>query len=363
MVDYNEQIKQLEDEISSTKYNKATQHHVGLVKAKIAKLREKQEKRVSAKSGGTGFAVKKSGDATAVIIGFPSVGKSTLLNAITNANSKTADYAFTTLTVVPGLMEYNHAKIQVLDVPGIVEGASRGTGRGREVLSIVQNSDLIMIVLDPTNIKQLPVLMKELYDAKIRINQKKPDIRITAAPRGGIQVASTVKLSLDRRTIVDILRELGINNGIVLIREEASIEQLIDAVEGNKKYMPAVIVMNKADMLARKQEEILKKEQKIELFVSATAKTNIEKLKEMIFRKLNFIRIYCKEAGKKADLGEPLVMREKAAVRDVCDKLHRNFANRFRFAKIWGKSAKFPGQIQGLEHVLEDNDTVEIHLR
>ena len=162
MVEYNEQIKELEDEISNTKYNKATQHHVGMVKAKIAKLREKQEKRASSKTAGSGFAVKKSGDASIVLIGFPSVGKSTLLNALTNANSKTAAYAFTTLTVVPGLMEYNHAKIQILDVPGIVEGAAKGIGRGREVLSMVQNSDLIIIILDQNGKKQLPALLKEL---------------------------------------------------------------------------------------------------------------------------------------------------------------------------------------------------------
>ncbi len=362
MVDYNDQIKQLEDEISKTKYNKATQHHVGLVKAKIAKLREKQEKR-SSKSAGTGFAVKKSGDASVVLIGFPSVGKSTLLNALTNANSKTAAYAFTTLTVVPGLMEYNHAKIQVLDVPGIVEGASKGVGRGKEVLSMVQNSDLVIIVLDPTSSKQLPALQKELYDAKVRVNQRKPDVKITNTGIGGIQIASTVKLTLDKRTIIDILREMGVNNAMVLIREDISVEQLIDVIEGNKKYIPAAIVMNKADMLSKKEEEEFKKDLKVDLFISAASGTNIEKLKEVMYKKLNFINVYCKEVGKKADMDVPVIMREKATVKDVCDKLHRNFANRFRFAKIWGKSAKFPGQTKGLEHVLLDQDIVEVHLR
>lgn len=363
MVEYNEKIKELEEEISKTKYNKATQHHIGLVKAKIAKLREKQEKRSASKASGEGFAVKKSGDATVVIIGFPSVGKSTLLNMLTSASSKTAAYAFTTLTVIPGVLEYNHAKIQILDVPGIVEGASKGVGRGREVFSMVQSCDLILIVLDPSNMKQLNVLEKELYDAKIRPNQKKPDARITKADRGGIQVASTVKLSLEKRTIVDILRELGINNGTILVREDISVEQLIDIVEGNRKYIPSLVVMNKADILNKKQEEEIKKKIRIDLLVSATTGMNIEKLKESIYRNLGFINIYCKEVGKKADLGVPLIMRQKATVKDVCEKLHRNFVNRFRFAKIWGKSAKFPGQTKGLEHTLLSEDIVEIHLR
>src|SRR3989338_1564141 len=118
MVEYLEKIKELEDEIRNTQYNKATQHHIGLVKAKIAILRQKQEAR-SKKTAGEGFSVKRSGDATACMVGFPSVGKSTLLNCLTNAESKTASYAFTTLTCIPGILRYKSAKIQILDIPEI----------------------------------------------------------------------------------------------------------------------------------------------------------------------------------------------------------------------------------------------------
>ena len=133
MVEYPGEIKDLEDKISKTKYNKSTQHAVGLMKAKLAKLKEKQEARGGGKKV-EGFDVRKTGDGTVVLIGFPSVGKSTLLNDLTNAESKTASYAFTTLTVVPGIMHYGDAKIQILDVPGILRGAASGVGRGREVL-------------------------------------------------------------------------------------------------------------------------------------------------------------------------------------------------------------------------------------
>ena len=69
-----------------------------------------------------------------------------------------------------------------------------------------------------------------------------------------------------------------------------------------------------------------------------------------------------KEQGKKADLEEPLIMKRGATVRDVCMKLHRDFVNKFKKAKIWGKSAKFPGQMKGLPHKLEDGDIVEVYL-
>src|SRR3989344_7851950 len=133
-----ERIRELEEELKKTPYNKATQHHIGLIKAQIAKLREKIEKKAAGRGATKGYTIKKTGDATVVLVGYPSVGKSTLLNKLTNAESKVASYEFTTLQVIPGLMEYKNAHIQVLDVPGVVKGAAAGTGRGKEGVSAMR---------------------------------------------------------------------------------------------------------------------------------------------------------------------------------------------------------------------------------
>lgn len=69
------------------------------------------------------------------LVGFPSVGKSTFLSKITKTKSEAASYSFTTLTAIPGVLEYGGAEIQILDLPGIIEGASEGKGRGRQVIS------------------------------------------------------------------------------------------------------------------------------------------------------------------------------------------------------------------------------------
>lgn len=122
--------------MARTQKNKATEYHLGLLKAKLARYRA-QLLEPTSKSGpvGTGFDVSKSGDARVALIGFPSVGKSTLLGKCTHTASETAAYEFTTLTAIPGVIEYQGARIQLLDLPGIVEGAAQGRGRGRQVVS------------------------------------------------------------------------------------------------------------------------------------------------------------------------------------------------------------------------------------
>ena len=101
--------------------------------------------------------MSKSGDARIALVGFPSVGKSTFLSKITKTKSEIAAYSFTTLTAIPGVLEYGGAEIQILDLPGIIEGASEGKGRGRQVISAAKVSlpcfsiwlrDLFLVEMD-----------------------------------------------------------------------------------------------------------------------------------------------------------------------------------------------------------------------
>ena len=212
MATIEERIKELEDEIAKTEYNKATQHHIGRLKARIAYLKEQVEKRKASQGGGKGYAVKKSGNATVGLVGFPSVGKSTLLNRLTNAESEVGAYQFTTLDIVPGVMEYKSAKIQILDMPGIIRGAARGKGRGREVISVARNVDLILLLIDvfETNVD---VLVDELESAAIRLNKKPADINLVKSERGGLTINTTVELTkMDVSLAEDILKEYGIVN-------------------------------------------------------------------------------------------------------------------------------------------------------
>ena len=216
-----DRIKQIEEEIKKTQKNKATSHHIGKLKAQIAQLKEIIEKRNSSSTKGEGFLVRKSGDSTAVLLGFPSVGKSTILNYLTNANSKVGAYEFTTLDIVPGIMEYEDAKIQILDIPGIIKGASKGKGKGREILSATRNADLIIMVLDVFQPEHMEVILEEVRNIGVRPNEKKPEVKVSKKKMGGLNIVSTVELThLDEKTIHSILSEYGIHSADVVLREQ-----------------------------------------------------------------------------------------------------------------------------------------------
>ena len=358
-------IKEIEEEILKTQKNKATEHHIGKLKAKLAKLREELKEKKSGKGGGKGFSIKKSGDATVGMVGFPSVGKSTLLNCLTSAESKVGDYDFTTLEIIPGMMQYKGAKIQILDLPGLIVGASEGKGRGREILSALRTVDLLMIVVDAQNAEhQLDVIEKELHAIGVRCNQKKPDVQIKKKGEGGIRIFKTVELpNLSDETIKAIASEYTVNADIT-IRDKIDEEQLIDVFMGNCVYMPGFVVINKKDVvkseILKDMEDRIASKGWISIAISALKNEGIEEIREIIFSQLKLIRVYLKPQGGEPDYNQPMILRKGETIATICRRLHRDFERKFRYALVWGSSVKYPGQKVGLEHMPRDEDVVTI---
>jgi uncharacterized protein len=362
-----EKIKAIQDEIHKTQINKATEHHIGLLKAKIARLKKEMEgdihgKTVSSKSRSGGYSVRKTGDGTVVLIGLPSVGKSTLLNRLTNANSKVGTYKFTTLTVVPGMMEYRGARIQILDMPGIIEGAASGRGLGKRVLSVARSADMVLLILDVFQPQHIDLLKRELSEIGIKVDQKPPDVLIEKTETGGISVNAQVKSRVSESLAKDILRVYGVHNCRLTLREpNLTDDQLIDLLAGNRVYVPSIVVLNKIDLVDNTLlTELRRKLGNNFIPISADGDKNIESVRDAIFQKLDFMRVFLKPKGQDADLEEPLIVRSECTVSDVCTKIRRTMTADFKYAQVWGNSVKFSAQKVGLDHRLADGDIVSI---
>ena len=336
---------------------------MGGLKARIAKLRrELLEPKSAGGSEGVGFDVKRTGDARVGLVGFPSVGKSTLLTRITGTASLAAAYEFTTLTTVPGTFFYKGAKVQLLDLPGIIEGAKDGKGRGRQVIGVARTCDLIIVALDA--IKPLThkrIIEKELEGFGIRLNKEKPNITFRKKERGGVFFSHTITPThLDRDIAEAICKEYKYSNAEIVLHEDATADQLIDVIEGNRVYIPCLTLLNKVDAISMEELDILDKLPH-SCLVSAYKGWNMEGLLEKMWEGLNLTRIYTKPRGMVPDYSAPVVLRGgHTSVADLCNRIHKDILKQMKHALVWGNSVKHQPQRVGKDHMLTDEDVVAI---
>jgi len=357
-----DKIADIEKEIAKTQKNKATNNHLGLLKAKLAKYRsELLEPPKTAGAKGEGFDVMKSGDARVALIGFPSVGKSTLLNTMTDTKSESAAYEFTTLTCIPGIIPYNGANIQLLDLPGIIEGAAQGKGRGKQVIAVARTSDIVIIMLDAAKGEiQKTLLEKELETCGIRLNTKRPNIYFKPKKGGGIGFNSTLTLTkMDEKLVQLILHEYKIFNAEVLFREDATTDEFIDVIEGNRVYLPCLYVYNKIDCISLEEVDRLARQEHT-VVISCQFKLNLDFLLEMIWEHLALRRIYTKRRGEPPDFNDAIIMRKGALVEHCCHRIHRTLVDQFKYALVWGSSTKYSPQRVGISHQLDDEDVIQV---
>ena len=352
--------------MAKTQKNKATEKHLGMLKAKLAKLRADLLKDAAAGSGnggGMGFDVKKSGAASIGFVGFPSVGKSTLLTKLTGTTSEVAAYEFTTLTTVPGVIKYRGAKIQMLDLPGIIEGAKDGRGRGRQVIAVARSCDLIFIVLDVNKpLRHKQIIEHELEGFGIRLNKTPPDITIKKKEKGGISITSTVALTkIDDEQVKAVLNEYRINSCEVSFRQDATVDDLIDVLEEhNRKYIPAIYVLNKIDSFSIEELELLYRIPNA-VPISSGQEWNLDELLELMWDRLNLVRVYTKPKGRLPDFSDPVVLKgDRCTVEEFCMKIHKSLVDDFKSALVFGTSVKHQNQYVGLSHKLQDEDVITI---
>lgn len=352
-----DKIQSVREKLEKTPVNKATEKERARLKSRIAELEEEKQKKASGTGDTSGYAVEKKGDATVALVGFPSVGKSSLLNSLTNAESETGSYEFTTLDVEPGMLKHKGANIQILDVPGLIGGAADGRGGGKQVLSVVRNADLVLFMLDPEEMREEEI-KQEVHNVGIRVNKRPPDMKVEKKGRGGIKVSSTVELEIEEDTIRELMKQNGYTNSNVVIREEIGLDRFIDGLMDNRKYIPGITIVNKADLIDDRSDY-----SDYDLLISADEEKGLDELKDLIFERLGLIRVYMKEKGEEPDRDDPLILEEGTTVEEALEELPGDMLDRFKKAKVSGPSSKFPEQKVGLNHELMDEDVLELNLR
>jgi len=358
-----EKAQYLEEYISSIPKHKGTEKERGMLKRKLALLRESIEKRGKGGSRKE-INVRKQGAAQIVFAGFPNVGKSSLLCAITNSEAKVASYAFTTIAPNVGMLDLNNVSLQLVDLPGLISGAAENKGMGKRFLTVMRNTDIIafFLAMDDKPLERLDTIMHEFDAAGIRINQEKPDVKVYKRDSGGINLLGAHLLRFSKQEALETCKDFGIINADVRINRSMGLEDFVDALDKSTVWKKAFVILNKTDLA--KPEDVKRVVKLIKarynlatLPISVKDKINLEKLKHAIWDISGLMRAYTITSPKK----DPLVVPQGSTIADVSTRIHKDFAEKLKYARVWGKSVKYEGQRVGREHVLQDGDIFELN--
>eukprot|EP00798_Chlamydomonas_sp_ICE-L_P004365 gene4365-14488_t len=325
------------------------------------------------------------------------VGKSSLLQQLTGTNSEVAAYEFTTLTCIPGIIHYNNSKIQLLDLPGIIEGASQGKGRGRQVIAVCKSADLLLMVLDalkPYYHKE--ILTRELESVGMRLNRSPPNVYFKQRKSGGISINSMVKLtmldngmiakecgisvnSVVKLTMIDnTMIEYRIHHCELLFKEDCTVDDLIDVIEGNRRYVDIstieevdMFTIEEVDMCTIEEVDMCTIEEVDEIARMPTSipischgnGLNLDGLLERMWEMMALVRVFTKKVGAKPDFSAPVVLtsdRGGTTMEALCAQIHKTLAKEVKYGLVWGTSSKHNPQRCGSMHILEDEDVVQI---
>lgn len=292
--------------------HKASEKLQADLKTKMSELRDEVEKeKKQPKKVGVSHKIPKQGAGQIVILGGPNAGKSRLLTRLTRATPEVAAYPFTTREPHAGMMDWEDVRVQLIDTPPI-------TGEFLEsyVQSMVQTADAALLMIDLAD-DDGPFAAETVIE---RLAQTKTFL-VGKIPEG----------------------ELDLTN----------------------HYTRTFVAANKIDAPdAAERLEIVK-----EMFgdrfevhaLSAEAGTGLEELRHALYQFLQVIRVYTKQPGKPADMTSPFTIPVGGTVLDLAAKVHRDFAETLKSARIWGTGV-FDGQTVKRDHVLHDKDVVELHV-
>ncbi len=331
--------------------------------------REIEERRIKERSlrsgGGVNIYVEKEGDAQVVVIGPPSSGKSSLLKCLTNVKVEPDDIPYSSIEPIPGMFIYDNVYFQLVKLPSInIYDADSDVNS--VALSMIRNADSAVVVLDASGDveTQYSALKGILRENGIYIVRPRGFVTIEKRPTGGIQVVG----KLVNGTVEDVKKLLvsyGINNALVTINGEATLDDVEESIFKDIAYKPALVVINKIDLADNDYVRNIIAKLSSEVFVlTASLKNcmiNSKALGESLLRIMDLIRVYTKEPDADTYSPKPFVLRRGSTVGDLAKRIHSRFYDGFKYARVW-RFDKFPMGVKrvGINYVLNDGDVVEI---
>jgi hypothetical protein len=268
-------------------------------------------------------------------------------------------------------MNYLDVQFQLVEAPAVMEGSADGRAWGPQTLGTARNADglIIMVDLSKDPIDELKLVTEELQKSRVLLSRPMGRVDIDRRHAGAALRILLVGKLLDctMKEVEELLRSYRINDAIVKISGEVTLDDIEDAIFESTIYKPTLIVANKLDLKSAKAN--LKRLQsyvagKIPVIaVSCEKKQGLEKLGGFLFRTIEIIRIYTKEPSNREPSPKPFTLKKGATLQDLAKSIHGEFVKDFAFARVWAKRLVFSPQKVGLNFVLEDEDVVEIHTK
>jgi len=304
-----DKINHLEEMMSIVPKHKGTDHLRADLRKKLSKLKDAARSKKGVKRHVSEYHIDKEGAGQVAVLGPPNAGKSALLQAVTNAEPEVSPAPFTTWGPTPGMMAIENIQVQLIDTPPLSEEYI-----DPEFLNLLRRVDLLLVLIDlqADPVQQLNAVYERLLENRIAPSHLRGEIE---------------------------------EDGYVL-------------------YVPCLVLVNKYDGEEYEEHyhifrELMDQQCKT-IPISAETGYNLDTLRQAVFDQLGVIRVYSQAPGKKPDFDAPFVIQKGATVGEFAAKVHKDFEENLKTARIWGSSADFEGQMVSRDHVLRDEDVVEL---
>jgi len=305
-----EKIAILEEMMAVVPKHKGTDKLRADLRKRISKLKAVPQGKKNKAKTESAYLISREGGGQVAVIGPPNVGKSALVGVLTNANPEVSSFPHSTWTPLPAMLMHRDIQIQLIDTPPISEEYIM-----HELFDLIRRVDLILLMVDVeadpfSQLEMTRVILEQHKIAPLRLKERYDE------PRGMAFVPIQVVLNKNDNE-----------------ETNENVEIFYELVEGD---WPATAI-------------------------SAESGRNMETLKEVIFSRLEIIRVYSKTPGKPCDMKAPFVLKNNSTVEEFALKVHQDFAEKLKHARIW-RAGGFEGQMVQRDHILHDGDIVELNI-